>query len=68
MRMMLMPARVSASNSRDEKPGMPTIPLPSSEIRAILSELAMPSRPSSCRGGFFSTSVPGLAGSKVSFT
>ena len=68
MRMMLMPARERASNRRELKPGTPTMPLPSSEMSAMPSEWAMPTTPPWVRGGFFSTSVPGSSGWKVSFT
>ena len=68
MRMMLIPFRLSASNRREEKPGTPTMPLPSREMRAMWSEWAMPIIPSRTRGGFRSTSVPGSSGWKVSLT
>ena len=68
IRMMLIPARERASNSREENPGMPTMPLPSSEIRAMLSELEMPRTSSVPCGGYFSTRVLPPSGSKVSRT
>ena len=68
MRMMLMSFWLRVSNRRLEKPGMPTIPLPSSERRAILSELEIPITASLLRGGFFSMRVPYAAGSNVFLT
>ena len=68
MRIMLMSFWLSVSKRRLEKPGMPTIPLPSSERRAMLSEFDIPITESLLRGGFFSISVPDASGSKVFFT
>ena len=68
MRMMLMSFWLRVSNRRLEKPGMPTMPLPSSERRAMLSELEIPMTESLLRGGCFSMSVPNASGSKVFFT
>ena len=68
IRMMLIPLRLNVSKSRLENPGMPTMPLPSRESRAILSEFEMPIRLRWQRGGFFSMSVPGASGSKVFLT
>ena len=58
MRMMLMSFWLSVSNRRLEKPGIPTIPLPSSERRAMLSEFDIPIRLPLLLGGFFSMRVP----------
>ena len=52
MRIMFMPSRERASNSLEENPGMPTIPLPSREIRAMLSELDIPVTSSLFWGGY----------------
>ena len=65
IRIMLISFWLSVSKRRLEKPGIPTIPLPSRERRAILSELEMPMSLSLLRGGFFSISVPDASGSKV---
>ena len=51
-----------------EKPGTPTIQLPSNDISAILSELDIPITFPSPRGGFFSMRVPASCGEKVFFT
>ena len=58
IRMMLMSFWLNVSKRRLEKPGIPTIPLPSRESRAMLSELEIPISLSLLRGGFFSIRVP----------
>ena len=58
IRMMLMSFWLRVSNRRLEKPGMPTMPLPSSERRAMLSEFEIPMTESLLRGGCFSMRVP----------
>ena len=68
MRIMFMSFWLSVSNRRLENPGIPTMPLPSSERRAMLSELDMPITESLLRGGFFSMRVPYASGSNVFFT
>ncbi len=65
---ILIPLRLSVSNRRLEKPGIPTIPLPSSEMRAMLSEFEIPMSLFLLLGGFFSMRVPWTSGSNVFFT
>ena len=58
MRMMFMSFWLNVSNRRLENPGMPTMPLPSRDSSAMLSELEIPMTESLLRGGCFSISVP----------
>lgn len=68
MSIMFIPLLLRASKRRLEKPGIPTIPLPSRDMRAMSSELDIPISLFLLLGGFFSISVPGESGSNVFFT
>ena len=58
MRITLIRSRARAANSRFEKPGMPTMPLPSRLSSVRLPMLEMPCTTAGVRGGLTSTSVP----------
>ena len=67
IRMTLICARESASNRRLEKPGIPTIPLPSRLRTQMLSMLVMPRMISSSGADSASISVPWSRGANVFF-
>ncbi len=68
MRMILIFSRLRASKSLLLNPGTPTMPLPSSESRAMSSLLEMPMMSSRTRGACLSMRVPGNSGLNVLLT